>query len=118
MEGLGNHATDLTAVSRCVAPCCAALCCADCSAAVQGKKPDLPKRRAPIANLFPSHVFDLQAPEAVLLARSIAQGEQEVAAAQGPAAAAAGKAGAAGAKGKPGGPGGVPTSHNNEKDFK
>ena len=85
---------------------------------MQGKKPDLPKRRTPIANLFPSHVFDLQAPEPVLLARSIAQGEQEVAAAQGPAAAAAGKAGVAAGKAKGGGSAGGPTSHNNEKDFK
>ena len=90
--------------------------------AAQGKKADLPKRRAPISNLFPSHVFDLQASEAVLQARSIALGEQEVAAAQpasaAGAAAVAGKPVAAAAKGKGGGPGGVPTSHNNEKDFK
>lgn len=84
---------------------------------VQGKKADLPKRRTPIANIFPSHVFDLQAPEAVLLARSVALGEQEA------AAAGAGKPGPAAAKGgAPAGkgpsPGGMPTSHNNEKDFK
>lgn len=78
---------------------------------MQGKtKADLPKRRAPLADLFPSHVFSLEAAESVLQARSVAVGEQET--------AAAGKAAPAAAKGKPAAPGGVSGSHNNEKDFK
>ena len=93
-------------------------------AAIQGGKaplrPDLPKRFNPLPGLFPTHVIHLEAPEASLLPRCLALGEQELAAAKAAAAAAAaadGKPAGAPAKGKAKEPAG-PMTHNTEKDFK
>jgi len=83
-------------------------------------KPDLPKRLAPLPELFPTHVIHLDAPEPTLLPRCLALGERELAAAKAAAAAAAaaeGKPAAAPAKGKAKEPAG-PMTHNTDKDFK
>ena len=86
---------------------------------VQGKtaaKPDLPKRLKPLPDMFPTHVFHMDAAESALLPRCLALGEQEQAAARAAAIAADPKSAAAPAKGK--GKEAAPLTHNNEKDFK